>query len=58
VIVSDLAVCERRIGGIYAPVAKDDTCMAAASRGVGAVGGNNRVASSGTILEGGKIHVS
>uniref|UniRef100_A0ACD5YXJ2 Uncharacterized protein n=1 Tax=Avena sativa TaxID=4498 RepID=A0ACD5YXJ2_AVESA len=51
--VSDLAVCQRRVGGICAPVAKDDSRMAAASRGVEAVGGSNAAASSGTISEGG-----
>ncbi|XP_047064902.1 uncharacterized protein LOC124672769 [Lolium rigidum] len=39
--VSDLAVCERRTGGISAPVAKENTCMAAASWSVGTVEGTS-----------------
>ncbi|KAK1679069.1 hypothetical protein QYE76_039917 [Lolium multiflorum] len=39
--VSDLAICERRTGGISAPVAKENTCMAAASWSVGTVEGTS-----------------
>lgn len=46
--VTDLAECERRIGGISAAL-EDDNYMTAASRGAEAVGGNVAAASSGTL---------
>ena len=54
-LVSDLAVCERRTGDVFAPLA-DDYLLA--SWGVGAVEGNEAATSSETLPEGGNIHVS
>ncbi|KAM3384510.1 hypothetical protein ACQJBY_008887 [Aegilops geniculata] len=48
--VSDLAVCERGTGDLFAPLA-DDYLLA--SWGVGAVGGNEAATSSETLPEGG-----
>lgn len=50
--MSDLAVCERT-GDISAHLTKHDTCITAASWGIGAVGGSDAAASSGTLQEGG-----
>ncbi|SPT17093.1 unnamed protein product [Triticum aestivum] len=48
--VSDLAVCERRTGDVFAPLAND---YLLASWGVGAAGGNEAATSSETLPEGG-----
>ncbi|VAH44120.1 unnamed protein product [Triticum turgidum subsp. durum] len=47
--VSDLSVCERRVGGISRSLAKDDSIMVPASRGAGAAGDNAAAASTRTI---------
>ncbi|VAH44131.1 unnamed protein product [Triticum turgidum subsp. durum] len=46
--VSDLSVCERRIGGISRSLAKDGSIMVPASRGAGAVGDNAAAAAAST----------
>ncbi|XBI07791.1 hypothetical protein VPH35_135639 [Triticum aestivum] len=50
--VSDLSVCERRVGGIPRPLAKDVSIMFPASVGVGAAGDTVAAASFGTVAEG------
>uniref|UniRef100_M8C418 F-box protein AT5G49610-like beta-propeller domain-containing protein n=1 Tax=Aegilops tauschii TaxID=37682 RepID=M8C418_AEGTA len=50
--VSDLSVCERRVGGIPRPLAKDVSIMFPASVGVGAAGDTVAAASFGTVAGG------
>ncbi|XBH97909.1 hypothetical protein VPH35_127514 [Triticum aestivum] len=50
--VSDLSACERRVGGIPRPLAKDVSIMSPASRGVGVAGDVVAGALTGTVAEG------